>query len=143
MIPFIRYTRPDGDISIDGIRRPDEIEDIAWSLTEKGVAFTVELIPGDIVFLTTEATSSDGDIFHTSNVLVDNDEGVPTAIDRLVNLSKEVVEDIDYDWGCGMNMEEVAMIEKYIDRVATEDERESHLASLEIVKEKIRNENRG
>lgn len=82
-IPFTQYLRPNGRRTEVSIRRPPEIEEMAYAFIKKGGRFECEeLTSGDASL--TAVFGLDGEEDDVAIEVVPNGPAVPDAVDRLV-----------------------------------------------------------
>jgi hypothetical protein len=83
MIQFNRYLRPQGDVRLDAIERPADIERLAELCTKAGAVFEAEVLRDGNVSLTSRHIL-DKDERDLAGEVVQNGPDVPGAVDRLV-----------------------------------------------------------
>lgn len=82
-IPFLQYLLPDGRKKAVTISRSPEIEALAQDFIDRGYWFECEILSDGIVSLTACARI-DGESVDVAMELVENGQGVPETVDRLV-----------------------------------------------------------
>ena len=81
MIPFTRFTLPDGEKSPGSFERPDEIEVMAQALLKAGYTFELEELRNGSIHM--DCTHRWEDMPAALELVPDGPE-VPQAVDRLV-----------------------------------------------------------
>lgn len=92
MIPFTQYLRPDGRQHPIEIERPKDIEEMARRMLLYGWRFEVEELSTGDVSLTVHDPRAEEDV---AIEVVPNGPGVLEAVDRLVQVAHDVLDEWD------------------------------------------------